>query len=61
MVMSIKQSGMVERSNQGMDKSFDVDKFIADIGTDLVKDFERARGATSPTAVGDAMEFPVRD
>ena len=43
-----------------MDKSFDVDKFVADIGIDLVKDFERARGATSPSAVGDAMEFPVR-
>ena len=43
-----------------MDKAFDVDNFIADIGKDLVKDFERARTATSPTAVGDAMEFPVR-
>ena len=43
-----------------MDKSFDVDKFVADIGIDLVKDFERARSATSPSAVGDAMEFPVR-
>lgn len=43
-----------------MDKTFDVDNFIADIGKDLVKDFERARTATSPTAVGDAMEFPVR-
>ena len=44
-----------------MDKSFDVDNFIADIGIDLVKAFERARGATSPSAVGDAMEFPVRE
>ena len=44
-----------------MDKNFDVDKFIADIGVDLVNDFERARGATSPSAVGDAMEVPVRE
>ena len=43
-----------------MDKTFDVDKFIAVIGTDLVNDFEKARAATSPSAVGDAMEFPVR-
>ena len=44
-----------------MDKTFDVNNFIAGIGTDLVNDFEKARAATSPTAVGDAMEFPVRD
>ena len=44
-----------------MDRAFDVDKHIRDIGADLVKDFEKARTATSPTAVGDAMETPVRN
>ena len=45
----------------GMDKTFDVDQFIADIGTDLVAAFEKARTATSPSAVGEAMEVPVKD
>ena len=44
-----------------MDNTFDVDKFIARIGTRLVEQFEDARAATSPAAVGDAMEQPVKD
>ncbi len=44
-----------------MDNTFDVDRFIARIGTRLVEQFENARAATSPSAVGDAMESPVRD
>ncbi len=44
-----------------MDNTFDVDSFISRIGERLVQDFEDARGGTSPTAVGDAMEHPVRD
>lgn len=43
-----------------MEKQFDVDKFIARIGERLVQDFEYAKAATSPGAVGDAMEQPVR-
>ena len=43
-----------------MDHAFDVDKHIARIGARLVREFDEARAATSPTAVGDAMEFPVR-
>ena len=41
-----------------MDKTFDVNNFIAGIGTDLVNDFEKARAATSPTAVGDVRGNP---
>ena len=44
-----------------MDRAFDVDGYVRAIGADLVNDFEKARTATSPTAVGDAMETPVRD
>ena len=43
-----------------MDNAFDVDKHIARIGARLVQEFDEARAATSPTAVGDAMESPVR-
>ena len=43
-----------------MDHAFDVDKHIARTGARLVREFDEARAATSPTAVGDAMEFPVR-
>ena len=42
-----------------MDNTFDVDKHIARIGARLVREFDEARTATSPTAVGDAMESPV--
>ena len=42
-----------------MDNAFDVDKHIARIGARLVQEFDEARAATSPTAVGDAMESPV--
>ena len=44
-----------------MDNAFDVDKHIARIGARLVREFGEARAATSPTAVGDAMESPVRE
>ena len=43
-----------------MDSAFDVDKHIARIGARLVREFDDARAATSPTAVGDAMEVPVK-
>ena len=43
-----------------MDNAFDVDQHIARIGARLVREFDEARAATSPTAVGDAMESPVR-
>ena len=43
-----------------MDNAFDVDKHIARIGARLVREFDDARAATSPTAVGDAMEAPVK-
>ena len=43
-----------------MDDAFDVDQHIARIGARLVREFDEARAATSPTAVGDAMETPVR-
>ena len=39
-----------------MDSAFDVDKHIARIGARLVREFDDARAATSPTAVGDARE-----
>ena len=38
-----------------MDGTFDVDKHIARIGARLVQEFDDARAATSPSAVGDAM------
>lgn len=44
-----------------MNNSFDVDGFIARIGKRLVEQFEDAKAATSPVAVGDAMEQPVKD
>ena len=44
-----------------MDKTFDVEKFIARIGERSVVQFDDAKAATSPSAVGDAMESPVRD
>ena len=47
--------------DKSMDNTFDVDKFIARIGTRLVDQFEDAKAATSPAAVGDAMEQPVKD
>ena len=43
-----------------MDSTFDVDRYVARIGTRLVQEFDDARAATSPTAVGDAMEWPVK-
>lgn len=44
-----------------MDRSFDVGNFISRIGERLVMEFSDAKSATSPTAVGDAMENPVRE
>ena len=43
-----------------MDSTFDVDKYIARVGARLVQEFDDAKAATSPTAVGDAMESPVK-
>ena len=44
-----------------MDDTFDAGEFIRQIGKRVVVEFENARSATTPTAVGDAMEQPVRD
>ena len=44
-----------------MKTSFDPGEFVRNIGHDLVQDFGRARQATTPELVGDAMEQPVRD
>ena len=44
-----------------MDRTFDVDAHISRIGARLVREFDEARAATSPSAVGDAMEYPVRN
>lgn len=44
-----------------MERSFDVERFIARIGERLVEQFEDARAATTPVAVGEAMEQPVKD
>jgi len=44
-----------------MRKTFSVDDFIARIGERLVWEFQAAREATTPVAVGDAIEEPVRD
>ena len=43
-----------------MERTFNADEFIARIGKRLVEEFNAARAATSPSAVGDAMEQPVR-
>lgn len=43
-----------------MEDKFDVEWFISRLGERLVQSFDDARGATSPGAVGDAMEQPVR-
>ncbi len=43
-----------------MDHTFDVDAYISGVGERLVQAFDNARSATSPTAIGDAMEHPVR-
>ena len=43
-----------------MDRTFDVNSHITRIGERLVQDFDAARAAPSPSAVGDAMEVPVR-
>ena len=43
-----------------MEKNFDVSAYITHIGEQLVADFERARQATTPSLVGEAMEVPVR-
>ncbi len=44
-----------------MRKTFDIDEFITRIGTRLVEQFQDAQAATSPSAVGEAMEQPIRD
>lgn len=47
-------------TNPKMEKRFDASAYITHIGEQLVVDFERARQATTPSLVGDAMEVPVR-
>ena len=44
-----------------MDESFDSFGSVEQVGLDLVRDFERARTATTPGLVGSAMERSVRD
>lgn len=44
-----------------MKQTFDPADFVRRVGHDLVRAFENARVATTPTLVGDAMEGPVRD
>ena len=44
-----------------MRSTFDPGNFVRRIGRDLVHAFARAREATTPELVGDAMEQPVRD
>ena len=48
-------------NGEKMQKTFDVDGFISRIGTRLVEQFDVAKAATTPSAVGDAMEQPVRE
>ncbi len=43
-----------------MDTTFDYRSHVSKIGHRLVREFGDARMATSPSAVGDAMEEPVR-
>ena len=43
-----------------MDKTFDSFAFVEQVGADLVRDFGRARSATTPELVGDSMEGPTR-
>ena len=57
----LNASGMAEQGSERMDKTFDVEKFMARIGEMSVVQFDDAKAATSPSAVGDAMESPVRD
>lgn len=44
-----------------MKASFDPAGLVRDIGHDLVRDFGKARKATTPELVGDAMEQPVKN
>lgn len=43
-----------------MDESFDSFGYVEQVGRDLVRDFDRARTATTPGLVGSAMERSVR-
>ena len=43
-----------------VDKAFDPQGFVKQVGADLIADFEKARRATTPTLVGSAMEQPTR-
>ncbi|MXY40089.1 MAG: hypothetical protein F4160_00950 [Rhodospirillaceae bacterium] len=44
-----------------MKASFDAAEFVRDIGHDLVRDFEKARKATTPGLIGGAMERSVKN
>ena len=43
-----------------MQSTFRPAEFVRGIGNDLIRAFENARNATTPTLVGNAMEQPVR-
>ena len=43
-----------------MNRAFDSGDFVRDLGIELVREFEKARKATTPGLVGDAMERPVQ-
>ena len=43
-----------------MNRAFDSGDFVRDLGIVLVREFEKARKATTPGLVGDAMERPVQ-
>lgn len=44
-----------------MRQSFNPAEFVKDIGNDLVTEFAKARKATTPSLIGDAMEEPIRN
>ena len=43
-----------------MGSGFDSTAFIARVGHRLVREFEEARKATTPSLIGTAIEAPVR-
>ena len=43
-----------------MRQTFNPAEFVKDVGRDLVTEFTKARKATTPDLIGDAMEEPIR-
>lgn len=43
-----------------MKRKFNPAEFVKDVGNDLVNEFAKARKATTPDLIGDAMEEPIR-